>query len=82
MKRLSLLTAVLTCAFLAACNKPASPGTSSSSAEQKLTIAFLPKSKGNAYFVACKKGADEAAKELGVELIFDGPTQNRSGEAE
>jgi hypothetical protein len=31
-------------------------------------------SKGNAYFISCKKGADKAAKELGVELIFDGPT--------
>ncbi len=34
----------------------------------------MPKSKGNAYFISCKQGADEAAKELGVELIFDGPT--------
>ncbi len=35
---------------------------------------MLPKSKGNAYFVSCKKGADRAAQELGVELLFDGPT--------
>ena len=34
----------------------------------------MPKSKGNAYFISCKQGADEAAKELGVELVFDGPT--------
>jgi ABC-type sugar transport system substrate-binding protein len=34
----------------------------------------MPKSKGNAYFISCKQGADEAAKELGVELLFDGPT--------
>ena len=34
----------------------------------------MPKSKGNAYFISCKRGADKAAKELGVELIFDGPT--------
>ena len=34
----------------------------------------MPKSKGNAYFIACRKGAEEAAKELGVELIWDGPT--------
>jgi rhamnose transport system permease protein len=38
------------------------------------TIAMMPKSKGNAYFIACKQGADEAAKELGVNLIWDGPT--------
>lgn len=41
---------------------------------KKLTIAFLPKSKGNGYFVSCRQGADEAAKELGVDLVFDGPT--------
>src|SRR6516225_6971630 len=39
-----------------------------------ITVAMMPKSKGNAYFIACKKGADEAAKELGVKLIWDGPT--------
>lgn len=39
-----------------------------------MVIAMMPKSKGNAYFIACHKGADEAAKELGVDLIWDGPT--------
>jgi rhamnose transport system permease protein len=35
---------------------------------------MMPKSLGNAYFIACKKGAEEAAKELGVTLLWDGPT--------
>ncbi|HYE97398.1 MAG TPA: substrate-binding domain-containing protein, partial [Planctomycetota bacterium] len=39
-----------------------------------LTIAMMPKSKGNAYFIACRQGAEEAAKELVVNLIWDGPT--------
>lgn len=39
-----------------------------------LTIAMMPKSKGNAYFIACKAGAEEAAKELGAKLLWDGPT--------
>jgi rhamnose transport system permease protein len=39
-----------------------------------VTVAMMPKSKGNAYFIACRKGAEEAAKELGVELLWDGPT--------
>lgn len=43
-------------------------------APQKITVAMMPKSKGNAYFVACRKGAEEAAKELGVTLLWDGPT--------
>lgn len=50
----------------AACKKSESIG--------KLTIAFLPKSKGNQYFVTCEKGARAAAAELNAELKFDGPT--------
>jgi rhamnose transport system permease protein len=37
-------------------------------------IAMMPKAKGDPYFVSCRVGAAEAAKELGVELIWDGPT--------
>ena len=55
----------------AACHK--SPESSAGEAK-KLTIALLPKSKGNQYFVNVEKGAREAAQELGVELLFDGPT--------
>ena len=41
---------------------------------RKPVIAMMPKAKGDPYFVSCKQGADEAAKELGVELLWDGPT--------
>ena len=41
----------------------------------KLQIAMLPKTKTDPYFVSCKEGADAAAAELGVELIWDGPTK-------
>ncbi len=34
----------------------------------------MPKAKGDPYFVSCRKGAEEAARELGVDLIWDGPT--------
>jgi rhamnose transport system permease protein len=37
-------------------------------------IAVMPKAKGDPYFVSCRIGAEEAAKELGVDLIWDGPT--------
>jgi rhamnose transport system substrate-binding protein len=37
-------------------------------------IAMMPKAKGDPYFVSCRVGAEEAAGELGVELIWDGPT--------
>ena len=41
---------------------------------KKVVIAMMPKAKGDPYFISCKKGADEAAKELGAELLWDGPT--------
>lgn len=41
-----------------------------------LTIAMLPKFKGENYFDACKVGAEEAAAELGCTLLYDGPPQN------
>ena len=49
-----------------------------SAADSKLVVAMLPKSKGNAYFISCKAGADKAAKELGVQLLFDGPTDSNA----
>ena len=51
------------------------PGaTSKTNSGRKPVIALMPKAKGDPYFVSCKQGADEAAKELGVELLWDGPT--------
>lgn len=47
-------------------------------AQAKLMIALMPKAKGNAYFLSVKKGADRAAKELKVELLFDGPTDTNA----
>jgi rhamnose transport system permease protein len=35
---------------------------------------MMPKAKGDPYFVSCRIGAEEAARELGVDLIWDGPT--------
>lgn len=47
---------------------------SSSGAAKRTTVAMMPKAKGDPYFVSCRKGAEEAARELGVDLIWDGPT--------
>ncbi len=41
---------------------------------ERVTIAVMPKSKGDPYFVSCRAGAEEAAKELNINLIWDGPT--------
>lgn len=37
-------------------------------------IAVMPKAKGDPYFMSARAGAEEAASELGVDLIWDGPT--------
>src|SRR5437879_3820463 len=49
-------------------------GSRRAATAHKAVIALMPKAKGDPYFVSCKQGADEAAKELGVELLWDGPT--------
>jgi rhamnose transport system substrate-binding protein/rhamnose transport system permease protein len=43
-------------------------------ASRRPVIAMMPKAKGDPYFISCRAGAEEAANELGVELIWDGPT--------
>ena len=74
MQKLIILASIL---FLAGCKReadaPAADGQSQSG--KALTIALMPKSKGNAYFISCRKGAEDAAKELGVKLLWDGPTE-------
>jgi len=42
--------------------------------EHKTVIAMMPKAKGDPYFISCRQGAEDAAKELGVDLLWDGPT--------
>jgi rhamnose transport system permease protein len=44
------------------------------SSSKRPVIAMMPKAKGDPYFISCRAGAEEAANELGVELIWDGPT--------
>jgi rhamnose transport system permease protein len=54
-------------------NTSSAPAAQAQPAAKPLTIAMMPKSKGNAYFIACEKGAEEAASSLGINLIWDGP---------
>ena len=53
---------------------PAGSQRAATAPAHKPVIALMPKAKGDPYFVSCKQGAGEAAKELGVELLWDGPT--------
>jgi rhamnose transport system substrate-binding protein len=43
-------------------------------ATHRIVIAVMPKAKGDPYFVSCRAGAEEAARELDVDLVWDGPT--------
>jgi ABC-type sugar transport system substrate-binding protein len=43
-----------------------------------LRIAMIPKLVGIGYFEATERGAREAARELNVELVYDGPTDART----
>jgi rhamnose transport system permease protein len=40
-----------------------------------VVVGMMPKAKGDPYFVSCRQGADEAAAQANVELIWDGPTE-------
>lgn len=40
----------------------------------RTVIAVMPKAKGDPYFISARGGAEEAARQLGVDLIWDGPT--------
>jgi rhamnose transport system substrate-binding protein len=71
--------AVLVLAALAGCGQePPSTGTGQAGGAAKsrdqITIAMLPKLTNIAYFRACQEGAQKAAGELGVRLVYDGPT--------
>jgi rhamnose transport system substrate-binding protein len=48
--------------------------TAPAASVRRPVIAMMPKAKGDPYFISCRAGAEEAAKELGVDLIWDGPT--------
>ncbi len=53
--------------------RAASPAPQPAEAHRPV-IAMMPKAKGDPYFISCRAGAEEAARELGVDLIWDGPT--------
>ncbi len=72
--------AVLLAASLAAlsgCRNETAPADSSESTT--LTMGLMPKLTGIDYFDAVNKGAQEAAGEVGMKVVFDGPAQGDVG---
>lgn len=41
---------------------------------RRVLVGVMPKAKGDPYFISCRAGAEEAARKLNVDLIWDGPT--------
>jgi rhamnose transport system substrate-binding protein len=81
IRNLTVATIGILALLLAACNqqpagKPATASESKPEGRAPVKIAVMPKLIGIDYFNAVEKGAREAAKALGVELIYDGPTSN------
>ncbi|MBC7287286.1 MAG: substrate-binding domain-containing protein [Armatimonadetes bacterium] len=56
---------------------PSTPATSVGQQTAQITVAMIPKIEGIDYFNACQRGAEEAARELGVKLLYRGPTENK-----
>ncbi len=88
MKQFLALAALLAGALFSGCGEksattpPSSAATNAARPSQKqgLTIAMLPKLVNIDYFDACKRGAVKAAEEIGVTLIYDGPTEPSGSE--
>lgn len=53
---------------------PAVGDTAATSPLKRVTVGMMPKALGDPYFISCRAGAEEAAKQFNVDLIWDGPT--------
>src|SRR4051794_37317795 len=59
---------------------PAAPQAAALKVPGTVTIGMLPKLVNIDYFDACKRGASQVAGELGITLIYDGPTEPSGSE--
>ena len=56
-------------------NRPARATTRRESSGHRLRIAMMPRCKGAQYSACCREGAQEAARELDAELVWDAPNE-------
>ena len=69
-----LAVALIAIATRSSKSNQAATQASGSPSGHRLVIAVMPKAKGDPYFISARAGAEEAARELNVDLIWDGPT--------
>jgi len=74
------ILAMLGCGKSSSPDSPAAASPGPAPAAKAITIAMLPKLINIDYFDACKRGAEKTAAELGVTLIYDGPTEPSGSE--
>ena len=79
-KLIALLLAVMMVVGLAACAQPAAQQTQGE--PTKLYIPVMAKGFQHQFWQAVKAGADAAAKDLGVEIYFDGPASETEIDAQ
>ncbi len=48
--------------------------SSKPTSRRSITIGVMPKAKGDPYFISCRAGAEAAARDLNVTMIWDGPS--------
>lgn len=76
--RVLLLMALVLLAASCGVGQQSSQGGGGGGGEGPKKICMMPKLVGIPYFNASEKGAKEAAEELGVELVYDGPTEAKA----
>ncbi len=62
----------------ASCGVGQQPSQGGGGSEGPKKVCMMPKLVGIPYFNASEKGAEEAAKELDIELVYDGPTEAKA----
>ena len=74
--RVALLMALVL--VVASCGVGQQPSQGGGGGGGPKKICMMPKLVGIPYFNASEKGAKEAAEEIGVELVYDGPTEAKA----
>lgn len=68
-----MVPAALVAAGCGGTGTPSSEDGAKAGKQGPYTIGMVPKTTGDPFFVATRKGAEQAANELGVKLVYSGP---------